>query len=589
MSVLTYIVVVASTNLGIPNQMKRLLFVLLSAFLFHPCSFSREVKPAAAQKKAELFFQQIPLTKAGSGRLSLVRCGDTLSQGHPAYYVYQRNGGGFVVVAGDDVVQPVLGYSYDGLFPSGDLPVNVRWWLSEIADGIDRACVTKTSHASSSPVTKASEGPFVRKVLNTPKWNQGEPYNRLTPERTLTGCVATAMAEFIAYHRYPERPVGVIPSYTFSLDGNDYTVPETDLNGRHYAFDDMTGDNISRLMADCGFAVQMKYGHSASSASYSVDAMVRYFRYSANGVELYARYFSSRDWLAMLRMEIDDGSPVLYSGRNEMDGGHAFLVDGYDEEGKLHINFGWGGNHDGYYMFPAFGDYSLYHRAIIGLRPFEGGEPLPLLAIEKTEGLSGIPGNGLSCDNSTFIPETPFTVRFSGVIRNLGRAHFSGSVYLARIDSTGSFQEIASEAIGIELDAKIGFVFSLSLKCALSDLDEGDYLALYCARDGDYEPEKVFGDDESSQFNTLIQLVDGTPELGSVSQLTYDKESGMLTLQVPHYVRCTLLDAAGKDCSAAHVPAADGRILFDAKSLGAGAYDLILQAATRRKRVTITF
>lgn len=567
--------------------MKRVVVILLLVIFFNPLCFSREVKPAAAQKAAEHFFSQIPLTKAGSGRLSLVRCGDTLSQaGHPAYYVYQRNGGGFVIVSGDDAVQPVLGYSYDGFFPSDDLPVNVRWWLSEIADGIDRACLAGASLASS-PVTKTSEGSFGQKVLDTPKWNQREPYNRLTPEGTLTGCVATAMAEFIAYHKYPEYPVGVIPSYTFLLDGKEYTVPETDLNGRHYDFDNMAGDEISRLMADCGFAVQMQYGHSASSAGYSVDAMVRYFRYCANGIQVNARYYSSKDWLAMLRKEIDDGSPVLYRGTGT-ENSHAFLVDGYDEKGQLHINFGWGGSHDGFYMFPAFGDYELYHGAIIGLRPFEGGEPFPLLAIEEAKGLSSTPGNGLSCEKSTFIPEAPFTVRFSGIIRNLGIVPFSGSVYLARIDSTGCFREIASETIGIQLDARISRVMALSMRSALSDLQEGDYLALYCTREGDHEPEKVLGNDDSDQFRARIPLVDGTPELGSVSQLIYDKKARTIMLKIPSYARVRFCSKEGRDYSSAISATPEGLVTINTADIPGGDYCLTLHAATRTKTVAIT-
>lgn len=562
--------------------------LLVICLLLPILSDAREVSFSQARRQAEVFFKAAPSTKASGGRIYLAWSGLSLDEsGPPALYAFAREGGGFVVIAGDDVSGPVLGYSLDGLFSEGDLPSNVLWWFSEIVAGMRRVRDAGISGRQNLQ-TKASGGV----VLNTPHWDQAAPYNRMTPNNSLTGCVATAMAEIIGYYKYPVEPVGVIPSYTFKMDDEeDYTVPETILTGRHYDFDMMTGDMISQLMVDCGFAVKMKYGHgSKGSLASSYDAwkaLVTYFKYNEHSAYLSGSFYSERDWLTLLRNEIDNGAPVFYSAQGSP-GGHAFLVDGYNAEGQLHINFGWSGLRDGFYTFPDLGDYNASHAAIIGLRPVSGGAPLIVWGINKNKDGD----KGLTANKSSFMPQDPFQVRFSGFLSNVGYGDLDGSVFLAQVDSAGSFIRPVSEEAPIKVDSFHKYYppdDPLVFDCVLTvDYSKGDRLVLYYILDEGETPMPVAASDEVSHFATYIPIIDGTPKLGSLSSLTFDKESGVLSFRTAEYVRVGFMAETGETYPEAITILSPGNLEIDTKALPKGNYRLSLQAGTRSKTIEIT-
>lgn len=313
------------------------------------------------------------------------------------YYVFNRGEqGGFVIVSGDDRLQPIAGYSEAGAFDIEDLPSNVNWWLREYQ--------RQMQFLRDNPKVKAREkvelADFVAPLL-TSKWNQCRPYNDMCPiapakddpylfygGHAATGCVATAMSQVMNYWKWPKRGQGahsydcdvnfynsekgiddyvtvnlsvdfsqseyqwdlIMDDYIFmpEEDGDAYIMVK-DGNGRyHLDLDGRYSNAVAKLMSDAGVSVDMGYGSSGSGAdSYNVyKALYNYFGYL---VEYEQRDdFISDRWDESLRSDLNAGRPIYYSGSGP-GGGHAFVLDGYDSEGRFHVNWGWGGSYDGYF------------------------------------------------------------------------------------------------------------------------------------------------------------------------------------------------------------------------------------------------
>lgn len=302
------------------------------------------------------------------------------------FYVFNV-GEGFVMVSADDAVVPVLGYSPSGHFNPDRIPDNFRAWVQGYADAIEYA---KTHELVADAAVqeqwealeagRALRGGGTRNAVSpllTTKWDQGTYYNNLCPadnnqysDHVWTGCVATAMAQIINYHEYPAHGFGTHQYYH-----NTYGLLQADFANTTYQYPLMPDsldwnssaaqvNAVATLMHDCGVAVNMDYGPSASSAYTQVarSALVTHFGYEAQLALKYYRYNSSsyglpiwttvtlyedNEWASILMAELNEGRPILYSGDGS--DGHAWVCDGYDNDTLLHFNWGWGGSADGYF------------------------------------------------------------------------------------------------------------------------------------------------------------------------------------------------------------------------------------------------
>ena len=315
------------------------------------------------------------------------------------YYVFNRGqDGGFVVVSGDDRVLPVWGYSDKGSFDLATMPDNAKWWFGEY----QRQMQFLRDHPQVKGRKKVEIDHGVAPLVES-LWNQTRPYNDMCPiapaandpylfygGRACTGCVATATAQVMNYWKWPNRGRG---SHSYNCDVNyydavaggmvtrqetlsadfsqseyqwglmmdDYWYYSEFINGELFSYvmvvdengrivldgDGKYGNAVAKLMSDVGIAVEMGYGSEGSGAvSRDVNkALRKYFSYLSD----YAvRDDFNGDWDAMLREELDKGHPIYYSGSGDR-GGHAFVFDGYDTEGRFHVNWGWGGSSDGFF------------------------------------------------------------------------------------------------------------------------------------------------------------------------------------------------------------------------------------------------
>lgn len=346
--------------------------ILLASCLCIALSASADpITREQAQQKAERYLQD----KHGSRRLSPITNARKLApqrkrivapMANELYYVFNRGDQeGFVIVAGDDKVDGVLGYTENGEFDYTQLPCNMQYWLDKHAEYV--AYLQQNPKAAPQRVPQhAAIEPMV-----TTKWNQGDPFNQECPMyfslgRSITGCVATAMAQVLYFQRDKSvtETQATMPAYTGRANHETYGQLHVEgiPAGSPIDWDNMI-DNynngagtaiqkkaVAQLMHYCGVAVRMDYTNSSSGAYSSDvdDAFNKYFGYGNAATYVYASNYTDETWDALLYRELEQGRPFYLSGSND-DGGHAFVGDGY-KDGCFHINWGWGGGGpDGYY------------------------------------------------------------------------------------------------------------------------------------------------------------------------------------------------------------------------------------------------
>lgn len=308
-------------------------------------------------------------------------------------YIYNtQNREGFIIVAGDDRVTPVLGYSLNNPFSADyQKKSNIAYWLKNYTDQIDyiiekRIEASAETHKLWERYTALDFAPNKQReeaiILISAKWGQDKYYNQLCPDdpqgadgHARVGCVATAMSQIMYYHQYPDVGRGE-SSYHASGYGELYVnYGESTYNYQQMAdYIDDYNFEIAQIGMHAGVAVEMMYGAHGSGA-YSANvpsAMINHFRYSneANLVDRYSK--SSRDWAEILKTEINALRPLYYSGAGDH-GGHAFICDGYQGEYFFHFNWGWEGTYNGFFniqnLAPGTMSFNDGQSALVELYP----------------------------------------------------------------------------------------------------------------------------------------------------------------------------------------------------------------------------
>ena len=291
--------------------------------------------------------------------------GEDVVSGKPAYYVFNidQADAGYIIVAGDDRVPAILGYSDHGSFDEADVPPVMREWLEGYALQIQAI-----SAGAQVETDRSSVGEAIAPMLNV-NWGQGMPYNVLLPHvpssdnaHAYVGCVAVAMAQVMSYWQYPPRPTKTIPGYT-SNAGKTYAVTMPSLAPMDFDWDNMqntyyTNDStstecmaVANLMKYSTTAMQSNFGlTSTGSYTRNIPAkLIEYFGYKNSARYVYREDFSTEGWERLIYNELAEGRPVAYGG-NKQSAGHAYVCDGYDGEGMFHINWGWAGKSNGYFL-----------------------------------------------------------------------------------------------------------------------------------------------------------------------------------------------------------------------------------------------
>lgn len=448
--------------------MKRLYtFCLLLAALLMPWMASADsVNQEQALAKAVQFFQQHPQTRTAPG-FELIWDGEsaaTRATAEPAFFIFNRTDApGFVIIAGDDSVSPVIGYSFENGFGKGEMPSNLRYWLEGV-----REMILAARAAGQPAVEQTPKMGDPVKWYDTADWDQSAPYNAECPTyggiRTVTGCVATAAAIICKYHRWPTAGTGETPAYVtrdlkISMPGRTLGTPYNyDLMPNTYtsgSYTEAEGAEVARLMADLGSAVKADY-HSSSmggTGAYTSDqlyAMTHYMGYNKAARLVLRNGYSDDEWKEIVKAELNAGRPVLYSASGDV-GGHAFVLDGYTNDDMYCFNWGWSGSANGAYSISSMnaGGYNFTrdHEVLVDLWPDKEGVTTTHsdnLLIGMAEGWPG-----LSASTKIFTVDTPFTVRL--IYYNLSATHYAGRVAIAMVDKHDVIQELvtAEESVTI--------------------------------------------------------------------------------------------------------------------------------------------
>lgn len=501
--------------------MKKTLILSIIALCACTAAFAGNVSPDKARTVASNMLG--PATKGSS--LMLVRTGgpeySVPLRSCPSYYVFSRTGGGFVIVSGEDCTRPVLAYSLESTFPAGVLPPNLESWLdswsrhilgSRKAGAKAPAAVSESWEQLSAPETKstfrspAANGAYLD--LGTAEWGQGYPFNYFCPivenatEKSVTGCVATAAAEIMKYYAYPDAGSGSLPSYEYTLNGTsiNHTEPGHAL-GTVYnwsamgmttasilagaASDSTALKNIAQLIYDLGVMVQMQYNENGSGSitDYLPVYMGMYMGYAKSAAFEYKNNYSDAEWKRKLKVLLKAGHPLIYSGTSAYEGGHAFILEGYDEADYFLCNWGWNGNGNGFYALddlnPIIEDPSGFltnQGAIFGMVPDPGSVTRdPSVYIDKNGDNLGIAlGSGTINDSGTaFYMNT-------GMLYNMTLTAYNGNVRFALVNAAGAFKEFISAVLPLNLAARNGAGYS-NVACSISSstLALGDKITIY--------------------------------------------------------------------------------------------------------------
>ena len=318
-----------------------------------------------------------------------------------SYYAFNITGGGYVIVAGEDRATPVLGYSDRGHLDFNNLPEGLKALLDSYREEIEYLQAHPSLKATPAPRNSGQGGvaPLIPSM-----WGQEMPYNLQCPiyqgEYCVVGCVATAMTQVMHYWRYPTSSPAISAYYCYDIGQTLPELPETNFNYNlmlnsycHWDYEqsaliqdtytDEQAQEVAKLARYCGQAVHMGYSPEGSGAyvSNQLSAMQTFGYTDAEDVSRsswWSDNYTDAEWEAMIKTELDAGRPILYSANDYAAGGHAFVCDGYDDQGMFHFNFGWYGTCNGWYASTALnmthrdGDelhFNYDHEMLINLEP----------------------------------------------------------------------------------------------------------------------------------------------------------------------------------------------------------------------------
>lgn len=472
-----------------------LLLMMSLASFAGPRSF-QQAKEIALRQAAQLgiSMDETSSAKAKSKRVKSV------SGEVPAYYVFPNGEGkGFTVVSGDDRLPEVVGYSDKGTYDEENLPSNYVGFMKayeEMVGQLDNGDSRASASIAEAKALRSSgyQQPTVAPLLGSIQWNQMIPYNKMCPmynstDRSVTGCVATAMAQVMMYYQYPETLQTDIPAYVSHT--KHLSIPQINQGETYdwanmlpqYAsyeplnYTDAQATAVAKLMYHCGVACEMDYGPS-SGANVTPAILSTYFGYDSDLMQdLNRDAFTLAEWSQIMDKELSVKRPILYSGRSS-DGGHEFICDGTDGNGLYHINWGWGGYQDGYFdvtiLNPDKGGagsgsapdgYNQYCSMIVGIAPDNGKVDEPLVDVAPVVMI----GNGNSSLVFQMSTRNKVTDTFGVITKNLlsnqSAKDFTGYFAYGIQQADGTYKPLSnSRSISIKHPKADGSTYRQSIR-----------------------------------------------------------------------------------------------------------------------------
>lgn len=494
---------------------------------------------AIAEKQAALLGVTIDQKAMTKARKQGSKGEITLSQ--QSYYVFPNaNSKGFTIVSGDDRLPEIVGYSSQGSYDENNLPEGFVSFMEayqnlynkvNLGDAEALKNLAEIKAWRNKKNASAASTSAVAPLLGNIEWDQTSPYNNMCPRYdsvhvAATGCVATAMAQVMAYYKYPKQLKADIPGYVNRWNGIPMEIPTITREEGVYDWDNMLPkynkeanatqqqkDAVAKLMYHCGAAVRMSYGPE-SGAAVSSSKLAKYFGYDADlMMDLSRSSFTLDKWMQIIDTELAAGRPVLYGGQAS-DGGHQFICDGIDGEGLYHINWGWSGNQNGYFdlslLNPEKGGTGSgnstegYNRSCsitIGIAPDNGVVDAPLaqvpaITVYSTGGVDITKGIRQLKDE-----EFEFTLPVTFV--NQDKEAFKGFLGLGILQKDGSYKLISDKKyVSFAGKREDGMMSSLDPKLTVNEAFEVGKTPVYAISSTDGKTWE-----KADYMNSYIPLV----------------------------------------------------------------------------------
>ena len=447
-------------------------FLILSLLLSVTANYADNVDFNTALRIARAY---VNISKKAAQNVKTRAVATTTQQ---PYYVFNDDAGkGFVVVAGDDKMGKVLAYSKETSIDMANLNPEARYLFDSYRQVYEELGNNKALTTRAGAVTKAADA--VQPLLKS-KWGQDYPYSKQT--HYMTGCVATAVAQVMYFHKWPAQGKGQ-ESYTVKFDN---TVRSADFTKSHYDWDNMLPDYnhrnvttkqedaVALLMNDVGIATNMQYTDRASGTqSYMAERALRnYFDYDASMVT--RSYEGVDNFIEIVKKELRNGFPLYISGDSKTGGGHAWVCDGFDEEDRFHMNFGWNGQANGYYSLATLdvtstgrefngAQHSFNRRLhVIAIHPNKPGTP-------KIDADIAYQSPNINFDygsDMAFVGDTPTTLSATAKVMysrfiNQSQSELVGDIGLGIYDQEGKLVKVTPYGQnGREVFTKDRFIFN---------------------------------------------------------------------------------------------------------------------------------
>ena len=496
------------------------------------------------------------------------------------YYAFNLEQG-YVIVSGDDEMLELVGYAENGFFDAENVPPQMQLWLDGYAEYV---AAVQSGKAKARKILLSDSPSVVVEPLVSTKWNQDAPFNNFAPEytddnnntqRCATGCAATAMAQIMKFHNWPEQGVGHY-SYehqsfgTISSDFSEHVYDWTNMIDRYNngEYSNVQADAVALLMKDCGVSLNMNYGPVSGASIYSyTPAFKNYFRYSSRTVNRSG--CETAEFTRIITDELQEGRPIIYCGTGE-DGGHAFVVDGYDTNYFLHVNWGWGGYSDGYfdmnYMDPAglgIGGGSgafKWNQGIVLARPLKDGvEPYEFIQQLCFVLFNDVQG-GIFCKQEMPANKGDDVTILLRNTANLSGESFFGSLNVGVFDDSGALVTMGNEERiennnGELLEFQSGRLYSVDLPMTLNTagIADGNYIVRAMSKANGNVWRKFASTDclNMTVADGKVSLVSPTPNISLTGIGSYN---GNVYKGNPFSVNITIHNGSS-------IPA-DGSILF---------------------------
>ena len=444
------------------------------------------------------------LSQAKARAMTKAAAAPTSNTKQSFYVINDEEHNRFVIVSSDDRLYKILGYSDNGIFDSETAPIGLIDMLNNydeqytsVYPDLDKATKGAQKSYSFSPIQ-----PLIQS-----KWDQSDPYNFDCPKdikstsgkNCVTGCVATAMAQVMNFWKYPESGTGS-NSYTSSTQR---IYQSMDFSSVHFDWDNMLNEYnsdatetqksaVATLMHAAGVSVSMDYADV--SGAYAIDmayALSHFWKYNPNVSYKKKQYYSDEAWNQLILSELSEGHPILYAGQGNS-GGHQFVLDGCNEDGMYHFNFGWAGSGDGYYtlevlapvydiwgyQFPL-GDYTSKQEMVCYVVPQEYGQPNGEFYASSSLDLSSV-----KVGSSKYVISTIYNCDANSTINISGNTSFTGEIGVGLFDKDFQFVKSLCKS-NVRINGGYGKSLWENVIFDSSTFAEGSqyYIALYAHSD----------------------------------------------------------------------------------------------------------